>query len=121
MFGTYHLILFSNFVTNPNVQFKAGYSFFIMVALMFAFNLGKIMFDQVRDVILKRKLNAIKNGHIKRADEMIELKSILRKQAIGKILQTDYIKHNKRAEIRNFETSILDRVQELKDENQNLH
>ena len=54
--GTYHLVMFSNYVTNFNVQFYAGYSYYILVALIMIFNLVKIAVEQALEVIHRRKL-----------------------------------------------------------------
>jgi hypothetical protein len=47
LFGTYHLILYSDFVTNPEVQSTAGLSFYIFIAVLMGLYLVKITKDFV--------------------------------------------------------------------------
>ena len=55
--GTYHLVMFSNYVTNFKVQFYAGYSYYIFVIIVGLFNLVKIAIELVLDGLNKRRLN----------------------------------------------------------------
>ena len=75
--GTYHMILFSNFVLNPRVQFYCGYSFFIWVLIMIVFNIIKIIIDQITEVLRERRLNKILKAKMKKMNELKKVYEII--------------------------------------------
>lgn len=95
--GTYHLILFSAFVTNYHVQYWAGYSFYIFVVLLIAFNVGKIATEQAIAGIRKRKLRMRRLARINRQKEMIAMNEIIANGRSGIMLKVKRDGNERRA------------------------
>ena len=74
--GGYHIVLFSNFVTDVMFQFYAGFSFFILILVLILINVVKITIEVILKLIKTKKLKDIKESKLQRWNQFKEIINI---------------------------------------------
>ena len=73
--GTYHLILFSDYCLNPEIQFLAGYSLFMFMVALIIFNVTKTAYKSLMAQLRKREIIRKMVTEQKRILEEIEIEN----------------------------------------------
>jgi hypothetical protein len=54
LISLYHFLIFFSNLADDDVKFKVGWSYVANIGILFAFNLGLMVYDSYKSVILKR-------------------------------------------------------------------
>ena len=109
MLCCYHLILFSSFNLNPQLQYNTGFSFTFFIVLMLVLNLGIMIRKSCNIFLLKRKRKLFQKAKEKR---MMDISRLMH-QKLDDDIKKQKEKIHRRMAGENVDSSLSDEEEQI--------